>query len=389
MQVKKIWRWITRYSHLNWLFGYIFILLVLVILISYVEVRSNERFDSIWNVIYFTIITIATVGYGDITPVTVAGKILTVLLVSLGVVIISILTGSIASILTASRIREGMGLKKVQFSGHVIICGFNFNIDRIILGIVMAPAHAIPDIVLVNARPDAEITPLIERFPEATIRFVSGDYTQESTLKRAAVDEASSAIILADSGPDGTGKADDRTLLTTLTIKSLAHEVDVCAELLDPANEAHLKRAGVDQIVLSGEFNGFLLSSSVTAPGITQALREIMRIREGSDLRRIPMPRELIGIKFRDAVIQFLDRDGSILLGVVTEKKTFNMEEMLTGDKSTIDDFIRRKFDEAGRSLEIESKGRVSVHMNPGMDYCITEDDFAIILTPKQEETAK
>ncbi len=388
VRISIIFRYIKRHRRLKLMLGLSAFILVLVIVLSYVEKNSNEHFNSVFDVLYFAMVTITTVGYGDIIPVTDAGKILTVLLFSIGVVLIGLMTGMIASILTASRIREGMGLKKVELNKHVIICGYNFNLESVIGGIINSSMRSLPDIVLINTHTDSEISALIEMFPEAAIRFVHGDYTSESTLNRASVGKASAAIILADPGPDGHAKPDDRTLLATLAIKSLAREVDVCAELLDSANKEHLKRAGVDQIVLSGEFSGYLLSSAVMTPGITQALRDIMLIREGSNLRREQMPRALVGKTFRDALIEFLDRDGSVLVGIISEKKTFNMDEMLTGDQSTIDDFIRRKFEEAGRNLEIESKGRVNVLMNPGKDYLISENDFALILTPKTEEPA-
>jgi len=82
--------------------------------------------------------------------------------------------------------------------------------------------------------------------------------------------------------------------------------------------------------------------------------------------------------------MEFIDRHGYIILGIITEKKSFNMESILAGESTAIDAFIRRKFDEAGRSLEIESKGRLNVNINPGKDYIITEDDHAIVITPQK-----
>ena len=386
MYFPRVFRLIARSRRVKWVLALSAFIAILVVIISYVE--ASEEFSKVWDVFYFGMVTITTVGYGDITPDTTAGKILTVLLFSIGVVIISIMTGSIASVMTASKIREGMGLKKIQLNGHVIICGFNSNIEQVITGINNAFKQEMPDIVLVNSYPDAEITAFIEHFPNSNIRFVSGDFTLEATLRRAAVDKASAAIILADTGSESTAKPDDRTLLATLTIKSLSNDIEVCAELLDSANEEHLRRAGADQLVLSGEFNGFLLSSAVISPGIAQAIREIMHIREGSSLQRVPVPKDIVGKTFNEAVVEFLKRNGSILIGVITEKKTFNMEEMLSSESNAIDEFIRRKFSEAGRHLEIESKGRVSVHINPGKDYRITEYDYAVILTPENKESA-
>jgi voltage-gated potassium channel len=276
-------------------------------------------------------------------------------------------------------------LQKLNLQNHVVICGYNSNIERVISGIISS-SRSLPGIVLINTLPETEITDLIERFPAASIRFVSGDYTAEPALMRASIGKASSAIILADPGPEYLAKPDDRTLIAALAIKSVARNVEVCAELLDAANEVHLKRAGVDQIIFSGEFNGFLLSSAVMTPGITQALREIMRTDRGSTIKRAPIPSELVGKPFRTAAMDFMERQGSLLIGIITEKKSFNMEDMLKGNNDVIDDFIRRKFEEAGRSVEIESKGRMSVAMNPGKNYLITEDDFAVVLTPQNRE---
>lgn len=381
----KRWRFLAHNHRARWIILFSFLMISLMFMIRDIEMSANRHFDSIWDSIYWSVVTIATVGYGDITPKTTAGKLLTIPLIILGVVLMSFLTGTIASILTATRIREGRGLQKLNLQNHVVICGYNSNIEQVISGIISS-SRSSPEIVLINTLPETEITDLIERFPAASIRFVSGDYTSESTLMRASIGKASSAIILADPGPEYLAKPDDRTLIAALAIKSVSRSMEVCAELLDSANEVHLKRAGVDQIIFSGEFNGFLLSSAVMTPGITQALREIMRTDRGSTIKRAPIPRELVGKPFRTAAMDFMERQGSLLIGIITEKKTFNMEDMLKGDKDVIDDFIRRKFEEAGRSAEIESKGRMSVSMNPGKDYLITEDDFAVILTSQNRE---
>lgn len=389
MYASRVWRTLFRDRRVRWLFAISLVMALLVIVISDLESRSNPGFDSIWGVLYWATVTLATVGYGDITPQGHFARALTIPFIIFGVVLMSFMTATIASILTASRIREGRGLQKIKLQNHVVICGFNFNIERVISGIISASPHSLPDIVLINTRPETENADLIERFPEAEIRFVSGDYTAEPTLMRASVDKASSVIILADPGPEEQAKPDDRTLLAALAVKSITRTIEVCVELLDAANEVHLTRAGADQIVYSGEFSGFLLSSAVMTPGITQALREIMCTDRGSVIRRVPIPHELVGKTFHTAVLDYLERDGSILLGIITEKKTFDMEDFLRGNNSSIDDFIRRKFEEAGRSLEIESKGRMSVSMNPGKDYRITEDDYAVILAAHTREAGE
>ncbi len=369
-------------------FGMSCFILMLILLISIIESRVNEAFRSVVDVLYWAVVTISTVGYGDITVHTFAAKVLAVLMIMTGVLLVSLMTATFASIFTTTRIREGMGLKKIEFSNHVVICGFNANIERVVQGVIDSAPKSMPDIVLVNNHQESEISAFIERFPGISISFVSGDYTSEAALLRAGVTSAASVIILADEGPDENQKPDEKTLLSTLTIKSVSKDLTVCAEVIAATNVPHLKRAGVDQIVVSGEFSGFLLANAVMSPGITQAFREIIHSTYGSDMRREEMPRELAGKTFKTAVVEFIERYGFILVGVVTEKKTFNLENVLSGESSEIDDFIRRKFDEAGRSLEIEAKGWVTVNINPGMDYIITENDHAIVITPKHREVS-
>lgn len=383
----KGWRFVLRNMQIKLLGSLLFIILFLILIISLVEIRVNEDFNSFSDIFYWAIITITTVGYGDITPQTTVGHILTPLMIIIGVVLVSFMTATIASILTATRIREGMGLKKIELDGHIVLCGYNFNIERVIKSIISASPVSPPEIILVNEHDEAEITNLIERFPETPIRFVNGDYSLESTLNRASITNASSAIILADAGPDGTAKPDDRTLLTVLAIKSMSQEVRVCVELLDDTSEVHLRRAGVDQIILSGEFSGFLLANAVMSPGIPQALKEIMYVDVGSEILREKMPSGLIGKTFREAAVEYLERSGLILIGVITEKKSFSLDTILDPEEGAIDEFIKRKFDEAGRSLETESKSRITVKINPGNDYIISEYDYAIIITSDKEKT--
>ena len=162
MQISNIWRYIRRSRRLKLFLALSVFIVVLVIVLSYVEKRSNEHFNSIFDVLYFAMVTITTVGYGDITPVTDAGKILTVLLFSIGVVLIGLMTGMIASILTASRIREGMGLKKVELKSHVIICGYNFNLERVI-GAQVDGAYVLPASALAGLAGEKVLTVGLDR----------------------------------------------------------------------------------------------------------------------------------------------------------------------------------------------------------------------------------
>ena len=125
-------------------------------------------------------------------------------------------------------------------------------------------------LVLVNELSEEEVESLKYKFRDHDFRFLRGDFTREDVLARANITQAQSAILLADtSGQHSLEKADERTILGTLAIKSMAPEVKTCAELLNPENKQHLRRANVDEIIVRGEHIGNLLAGADDFSGIT------------------------------------------------------------------------------------------------------------------------
>ena len=87
--------------------------------------RSAEQFESIYDAVWWALVTMTTVGYGDMVPETIGGRIAGVFIMFSGVALVSVFTATISSIYVARKIREGKGLEKIKFEGHIIICGWN------------------------------------------------------------------------------------------------------------------------------------------------------------------------------------------------------------------------------------------------------------------------
>ena len=257
-------------------------LLVLVggLLVFFTETRMHSgvfsrMFDSIW----WAFVTITTVGYGDKVPATVPGRILAILIMLLGIVAISTLSGTIASIFVDRKIREGKGLQEVNLRSHAVICGWNNTAERILEGLGYLYRGGKRGVVLASEMDPEEFQSLSARHPDMDLRFVRGDFSNEKVLRRASIQTARTAIILADtSGRSGVVGTDERTILTALAVKALNSEVNTIAEIIDGENEQHLRRANVDEILVNGEFNGFLLSSAAVAPAIPLVTKELLKV---------------------------------------------------------------------------------------------------------------
>src|SRR6185503_1464264 len=119
---------------------------------------------------------------------------------------------------------------------------------------------------------------------------------------------------------DTAAAADEHTILITLALKSLKPDIKVTAEALDLASETHLRRAGADDIVISGEFNGFMLSAAALSPGMSHVIRRLLSFGAG-ELRRQAIPQGYVGRTFGEMFHQLRQDTGFLTLAIVTEGK--------------------------------------------------------------------
>jgi voltage-gated potassium channel len=330
----------------------------------------NGTIRSPGDALWFVFASMTTVGYGDLTVTTPLGRVASALLVLGGIGFLWGGTATFASVLVTQRIREGRGLDTIQIEGHLIVCGWSQYAERVLEA--LASAGRAESTVLVNELPEEMVSDVLVRHRGA--RFVRGDPASEVTLERASVRHASAAIVLADASRPA---ADERTALVTLTLKSLRPDLVVTAEALDLKSESHLRRAGADEVVVSGEFNAFLLSSATAAPGIPAVVRPLLT-HGGTALRRVPIPAEYVGKTFGELARALRERDGSLLIAIVSEAKGLTLDDLLTDDTSLVDRFISDEFQRSGNEFLRFERGAISALVNPSDAYVIQRSDTAV-----------
>ena len=322
--------------------------------------------DALW----YGLVTMTTTGYGDIVPQTWVGRVVGTFLIIGGMGLVSVFTATFASILVSQRIREGRGLEAIRMKGHLILCGWSQYAEKILDALVSADPDA--TVVLVNELPEEVVSDLLARFRGT--RFVRGDPASEVALQRASVRDAAGAVVLADPARVG---ADERTALVALTLKSLRPDLPVTAEAIDLKSEPHLRRAGADEVVTSGEFNAFLLSSASVAPGIPAVVRPLLQ-QGGTGLRRMAIPPVFVGRTFGELAQALRERDGSLLIAVVSEAKGLTLDDLLTDDTSLVDRFISDQFQQAGSGFLRQAPGRIRAVVNPPDSYVLQDSDAAV-----------
>jgi voltage-gated potassium channel len=281
--------------------GIVFIVLILGSLgFTYFEPGLSFK-DSIW----WSIVTMTTVGYGDFYPTTTAGRMVGIGVMVLGIGFLGILTATIATIFIENRLLENKGMKSTDMKGHFVICGWNFRGKEVIEE--FRNDHKSKDAPIVIL---AEIDE--KPIDDPGIWFIKGEVNQE-TLKKANLEHASCIIVIADDKLDAYAR-DAKTILNTMAIKNYCPQVYVCVELMDYKNVEHCQMAGADEIIVAGELSTNLLVQASLDHGVTRVVSELVSNRFGMELYKIKVPKSLITKTFYEAMCQLKSEYGILCI---------------------------------------------------------------------------
>ena len=348
------------------------------IAVYFVERGSGGSINTLGEAFWWLIVTVATVGYGDFTPVTTTGRIIASVLIVIGVSLIPFVAAQGASYLVTRRLREEKGLEKISNREHTVICGWNEHVETILEGIIARQEH--PEIILVNSLTPEKMNEILLRYKSIKPRFVHGDFTSEAILDLANVKQAATVIILSDTAQGDISSADERAVLGTLAVKTMNPRARVCVEVTEPKAAPHVRRAGASEVIVHGEYDPFLITSAAMAEGVVLAVRQLLSYGDKSCLQQKAIPAEFIGKRFGELAAHFRERQNVILVGLFSMGKALHAEDVLSGDYSLIDDFIERKFKEAGKEYLGAQLEIPQANLNPGDGYVIRQNEVALVI---------
>ena len=284
------------------------LLLTLIILfIGALGLNYFEKTSSILDAFWWSFVTITTVGYGDIAPSTLGGRIVGVIVMVFGIGMLGMFTATIASIFVEGKLKEGKGTKTVKVNEHFIICEWSLKTKDIVEELRADAKAQDRSIVLIA---DIQEKPM----EDDKMFFVRGEVNDE-TLEKANLQGARVVMVLANHNVD-SGSRDARTILNILSIRTLNTDIYICAEIEDTKNTDHCKRAGANEIIVIGKLSSNLLVQAALDHGITQIISELVTNRFGCELYKMKPPQNLVGRPFVE-VLTFLKKEhNSIVLAV-------------------------------------------------------------------------
>ncbi|MES1046552.1 potassium channel protein [Heyndrickxia oleronia] len=296
------------YRFLRWpVIFRVFLLALLVIFIfgaaiHYIEPRS---FPSIFVGVWWAVITTATVGYGDVYPETVKGRILGMLLVFIGAGVVSAYFASLAA--TTVRLQNSQVKGKSMFSGknHIIIIGWNGRSQSVIEQLLQT--KFLHPIVLIDD--SLEENP----YPNRQIHFIKGKPYIDQTLRKANIGESEFVLITSDQNKTET-HADMGTILTLLAVKGIHPAAYCVVEILTSENFMNAKRGGADEVIQTNMQSSYIMMNSILSHGMSDTIITMLDHLNDNHLKLIPVKPEWEGLSFQ-ALSKLIQKDGMLLIG--------------------------------------------------------------------------
>jgi voltage-gated potassium channel len=206
------------------------------------------------DVIYFTMISATTTGYGDVVPVTDRARLFDALVVTpIRVFFLLLLAGTAYTfIIKRTWNRWLMKLIQKNLRDHILLAGFGVANDKALEELL---ANGTPPrrIVVIDSDQDA-----LDRAAECGVAVLLGDAARDETLCAAHVDRAAALLV-------STGR-DDSNILVVLTARKLSPTVKISVTMRETDNEDIARQAGADTVINPVSFTGLLLASSLEGP---------------------------------------------------------------------------------------------------------------------------
>jgi voltage-gated potassium channel len=219
------------------------------------------------DVVYFTMITVTTVGYGDIVPVSTHTRLLDALVITPVRFGIWFLFLGTAYQLIIRQYMEEYRMAKLQanLDGHIIVCGFGHT-GMSATKELLARGTSAGQIVVID-----RLEERVRLAGTLGIAAFQADTTQESVLRDAVIDKAKAVIIAAG--------IDDANALILLTARHLNPKVRIIVSAKQEENVKLFKQGGADAILSPATFGGYILAAAVDQGHMVQYLDDLLTTR--------------------------------------------------------------------------------------------------------------
>jgi voltage-gated potassium channel len=301
-----------------------------------VEGRLNPAMQTITDGVWWALVTVTTVGYGDITPVTLLGQIIGAVMMVGGMFTLALFAGIVGSSLVSGMlsIREEQ-FRMSDYVNHVVVCGYDESSHLLLEALKQALDPTTTRVVFFEDRERPRELP-----PE--FLWVQGDPTKESELDKVRLTHAS-AVIVSGARDVTPQAADAATILTVFTIRSYIKRrrkqvsrrhrpLYTVAEILDSENVDHARKAGADEVIETRRIGFSMIAHAIAHHGTASTMSRVL-LSGAHNVYIGRIPGDPAAVPLGDLLVEMqLSKRGGLVIGV----RTPDGQDMINPPKSLI-----------------------------------------------------
>ena len=215
------------------------------------------------DALYMTVITIATVGYGEVRELSAGGRVFTIVLIYLGVgaattAITNAVSLALGPVLWGSLRRRRLKRMIENIENHYIVCGYGRMGRQIIHDLKMRDEP----FVLVDTNEDLE-----DELTDNKVPYIMGDATQDENLYNAGIERARGFVAALNS--------DAGNIMAVLTARELNPRLFIVARVVRQESESKLRRAGANRVINPYQIGGHRIALALVRPAVNDFLDRI------------------------------------------------------------------------------------------------------------------
>jgi len=289
--------------------GFLFFLIFAAVLMFSIESgQQSSKFSDFFQSLWFTVVTVTTVGYGDMSPFSTLGKLAAVAIMFMGIGYSGILTGNITSWLVEKNRKKALGLVPLKNKqNHMVIFGWRPDLAVLLINILKLHQQSSKYLVLVN-NVDINKINILRQYPALRdLYFLRGDYTDTEVLNNICIESAEKALILAD---EESGKSADeidfKTVQAAKAVERLNPKIFTIAEIIQPEFGSSLTRANVEETIT----NRYTCRALTSNLALLSGLHSIIRILFNNTSRLLQvqdLPDKCIGKSYAELTQDYKD----------------------------------------------------------------------------------
>jgi voltage-gated potassium channel Kch len=332
--------------------------------INSLDRKSQTKFH---DFLYFIVVTLSTVGYGDIYPLTEQGRVVIVMLILLALILIPKQTNELIKLMSISSVYARAVYKSNPEVPHIVICG-HVGVETLknFCSELFHPDHGTQDknaVIIQNSLPNQDMKVFLHAGTyEVSLKYLQGDPIFEKDLARCDILNSKACVIMTNKYTDDPHSIDHHNILLSLSIKKYFlynnKNSQLFIQLIKPENKIHYQSGlqslskshfNYDQVIIIEEIKMNLLSKSCLIPGIITMTSNLVMSAgsSGEDVNSV-------------WVEEYTEGRGHeiyrTLLNDSFKNKTF----------SKLSSEIYQEYEAIVFALEIEIEGKTIIRLNPG-----------------------